>query len=290
MWSGLRRYSGHEVRHFRLILALSASVLQLTAMCQGPATRKPLTGGVQFEVVSIRPSRAGSAEGMSYSYLPDGYRARGQSLWSTILFAYYPSGMKYWRLAGMKGAPGWVGDQLYDIDAKVADNDQAAWQAQGTANVLLKAALQEALSERCHLVLHESLTEAKVMKLVAVGKSQGALIVSLPGEKAPDNVVKIPGLGQFVPSSGDIHFYQSSMKELAAYLTNPSIGPILDGTGLQGRYDFVLERVSRNDGESEPGLQGYVPFQLTTLGLGLKGGTASVTTLVIDHVDRPSDN
>jgi len=72
---------------------------------------------------------------------------------------------------------------------------------------------------------------------------------------------------------------------------------VQDKTGLKGRYDFVLQRPSVGASSAEPGA-GSVPdpgpsvFAVLEDGLGLKleAAKGSVDTLVIDHIERPSEN
>ena len=109
-----------------------------------------------FEVVYKRPTKPGTNWMMSSATTPDGYRVTGQSLWFTIMIAYFPQGMAYWSKQRLSGAPPWLGD-LYDIDAKVSESDLADWQKQGMSldkKVMLQQMLQTMLADRCHLVAH----------------------------------------------------------------------------------------------------------------------------------------
>jgi hypothetical protein len=56
-------------------------------------------------------------------------RVTGQSLWSTIMIAYFPQSMAYWSKQRLSGALPWLGD-LYDM---------------------LHQMLQTILADRCHL-------------------------------------------------------------------------------------------------------------------------------------------
>ena len=77
---------------------------------------------------------------------------------------------------------------------------------------------------------------------------------------------------------------------------------VVDRTGLAGRHDFNLEwtpdeaHVDRaRVGDPPPATTGTVPPDLFTamrqqLGLNLEATKAMVDVLVIDHVERPSEN
>jgi uncharacterized protein (TIGR03435 family) len=75
------------------------------------------------------------------------------------------------------------------------------------------------------------------------------------------------------------------MQDLAYRLTGIFFdGPVRDRTGLTGRYDFSVPRVD-TPGEN----RGY-GYSVADLGLQLKRGTESRPILVIDHVERPTQN
>ena len=92
----------------------------------------------------------------------------------------------------------------------------------------------------------------------------------------------------------------TTMKLIAAFL--PSVGhlgrPVVDQTGMSGRFDFTLEWM-QEPGDPLPSGNGFrpdlpVPALLQAikvqLGLKLKPTIAPLDVLVIDHVERPTDN
>jgi uncharacterized protein (TIGR03435 family) len=85
------------------------------------------------------------------------------------------------------------------------------------------------------------------------------------------------------------------MKETAKTLAMYFDRPLLDGTGLKGEYDFSIEY------EDEPTAR--IPFNpfggltlsalsaaLQPIGLKVESTKAPVDVLVIDNVERPSEN
>ena len=90
------------------------------------------------------------------------------------------------------------------------------------------------------------------------------------------------------------------LQVVANQLTNPVLNidrPVLDRTGLTGKYDFVFEFTPEFNGppppglppldESGPTLQEALKAQL---GLKLEPQTGPVDVLVVDHVEQPSEN
>jgi bla regulator protein blaR1 len=90
----------------------------------------------------------------------------------------------------------------------------------------------------------------------------------------------------------------TTMKQIATFVS--SVGrlgrPVVDQTGLNGRFDFTLEFTPERP--SPPQEVQPDDFQLTTmqealqeqLGLKLKTTNAPVDTLIVDHIERPSEN
>ena len=84
-----------------------------------------------------------------------------------------------------------------------------------------------------------------------------------------------------------------SLKDLAGNL-QAMVGdgkPVVDQTGLAGRFDFTLkwtrEQTPSTDPNAAPGLFTAIQEQL---GLKLEPVKAPVGVIVIDHVERPSAN
>ena len=224
----------------------------------------------------------------------------GQSLRSTLMMAYVPQGMAYWSKSRLQGAPSWI-DDLYDIKAKVAPEDVAEWQKQGQRpeqKKMLREMLQSMLAERCGLVVHRVPTEIPGFALV-VSKHGQKLTETKEDEVFPSGV-KLSGGGVMVPyqrgEKVQTKFFGASMTEFAQDLSTMSGGhPVLDQSGLSGKYDFVLAW-----GDTEPGQkEGVTSFDdpnplshwdVNALGLELKPIKVPTETIVIDHIERPSAN
>ena len=102
------------------------------------------------------------------------------------------------------------------------------------------------------------------------------------------------------PATGGIGFQKTSMSEFAGRFLSaiPMIGrPVLDKTGLPGLYDFTLQLNPAANGDAgaikrAAGEEGFSLFSyaLDQLGLRLEAEKASIDFLVVDHVERPSEN
>lgn len=253
------------------------------------------TKPVRFDVVSIRPSRNGGmfSSGMSL----DGYSAMNQSLWTTILLAYFPQSHLFLPSSSKEivGAPSWVTKDQYDINAKVDEATAKEWKSLTVAQrwERLKPMLQTMLVDRCKLVQHPDTIEMPIYALV-VGKHGAKLKETKPGEAVPSGAVSLfSGDGSMmVPyhrgdPSPTLTFFNASMASLAMWLSNGSPRTIQDQTGLTGRYDFVLPKLE-DLSATEPDLPTI--WDIKDLGLTLKPAKAPLKILVIDHIERPSEN
>jgi len=108
---------------------------------------------------------------------------------------------------------------------------------------------------------------------------------------------QFPGGGVVVPEGEMRHFYQAPMTLLASLLTNRNLGgpEIQDRTGLTGRYDFVEEWGAWTGGVGAAAGDAVDPgptlfSAVAALGLKLEAAKGQIETLVIDHIDRPSEN
>jgi uncharacterized protein (TIGR03435 family) len=256
----------------------------------GNTSAKPLA----FEVVSIRPSKPGTNMMTRWSTTPDGYRVTGQTLWSTFMIAYFPQGLAYWSKERVSGAPSWFNDQ-YDIDAKVSEADLPEWQKQGLGLQrvpMLREMLQSMLAERCKLVVHRIPGEIDGYALV-VGNRGPKLTASSPSATLPAVGMKLPDGGIAVGSNRgeplQWTYHSASMADLVSMLSMGS--PIVDRTGLSGHYDFVLRCAESDHPDAGCGSgNGSDIWDWSALGLRVERIKLPLDTLVIDHIEKPSEN
>jgi uncharacterized protein (TIGR03435 family) len=274
-------------------------------MAVGQAASAPkaavATKTVAFEVVSIRASKPGSPWG-GVEILPDGYHAWGIGLWVSVKNAYFPAEINDTREL-LLGLPPWTTQEKYNIEAKVAAADVAEWQQQSHARqqkVMLQAMLQTMLAERCRLVVHRSPAEITGYALV-VGKHGAKLKETSPGETFPPGHLLLDGgevIGYRRGEKPQSTFYGASMASLAENLSGASPShPVQDRTGLSGRYNFVLSQVDMDPSSDGKGVvvsvDGANPaniWNLEALGLRLESIEIPTETVVIDHIEKPSEN
>jgi uncharacterized protein (TIGR03435 family) len=246
-----------------------------------------------FDVISIRQIKVPFTRAMAAQDgpTPDGYRSH-QPLVLLLLTAYVPQvgGAAFYNFQDqIKGLPDWLLSDGYDIDARIANEDRAEWQKPESQKVMLRGMLQALLAERCRLAVHRELKDSKVTTLV-VAKDGPKFKETDPTAEHPGGQ-KLPFGGVMVLNKDGIHFYGASMASLASILSvMANQGPVQDKTGLTGLYDFTFAPPAD---DVDPGISPLAAMFLSglnNLGLKLDSEKGQVETLVIDHMERPSEN
>jgi uncharacterized protein (TIGR03435 family) len=150
--------------------------------------------------------------------------------------------------------------------------------------------LQSMLIERLKLRIRRDTTELAVYALV-VGKRGLRLEKSKIAEQDCTESAPFGGTNchQFQGGAGrGIHGLAIDMSDLAAYVSNWSDRPIVDQTGLAGLYAIQTEGWASSSGD-DPSRQ-TLDQVLDRLGLKLVNKKAPLEILVIEHLEKPSDN
>jgi uncharacterized protein (TIGR03435 family) len=230
-----------------------------------------------FDVISIRPAKGpGNFCNSQPNPGGDGYQARCMPLKSMIAFIYKVSENK------IAGIPAGLADESFDIDAKTEKVYSLSE---------LRTMFQNMLVDRFGLRFH---TEKRVGNVYALTIDKSGLKMK-PNNDPEDLQPQFRGrpsalIGTRVP-----------MNRLCwelALLSRSDERPVVNMTGLTGNYDFTLDYLP----ELPPGVDkdklppGYLdrPDLFTAvreqLGLKLTAQKGPVTYMVVDHVERPSEN
>jgi uncharacterized protein (TIGR03435 family) len=176
------------------------------------------------------------------------------------------------------GGPGWIDDERWDVEA-IVDGDQAQ-----TRKLLM---LRRLLAERFRLVIHREARRTETFVLVMDqrdGKPGPGLRSAPPCTRAPGASTSAPnerpcggrgGAGRIVGTG-------LTMARLADLLAGAASRPVADQTGLTGTFDVDL--IWSQD------LSVFTALK-EQLGLRLDNGPSMTeNSIVIDRVERPSDN
>jgi uncharacterized protein (TIGR03435 family) len=272
----------------RFLLAVAIVVCELTV----PAAAQPK---LEFEVASVRSAGQPSQECFGKTLNPPLLHYGCYSIIPVIMDAY---GIESYRLAGIEKA-----ENIYvDITATMKP---------GTTKVEMQQMLQNLLAERFHLKVKREVREGTVYEL-SVDKGGAKLkerfddppsgdVPNMNGLKmGPDGMPDFPAVagritgGFGTPLKSRAIGTSVTMADLAAYFEVHLKAPIIDMTGLKGKYDFRLDYMSptwdgpNTEGERFPPLPNAFSSQL---GLLLKKTKGPVTYIAIESLDKtPTDN
>jgi uncharacterized protein (TIGR03435 family) len=223
-----------------------------------------------FEVASIKQVmkfQAGTGSEKIVAH-PGSLTMRDVRLRAIIMWAY---AVKDFQISGPDwlGAPGWGGADVsrFEVLAKAPED---------TAIPRMRLMLQQLLAERFRLALHHDYKEVPVMFLAAKASSALKLSADQETEMHP------------APSARGLTLLNSTMDDLAQVLSGPLHLPIVNRTGLAGRYDLTFDLPPSPD----PNEQFSVFLAaLHDLGLELKRGSDKIEFVVVDSAERnPTGN
>jgi len=235
----------------------------------------------QFEVASIKPGKP-SAKGSGVFINGHRFEVIDTKLEMLISFAY---GLHPRQIVG---APDWTGRDEFDITG-LAEGDTQPTLAQW------KLMIQKLLADRFNLRYHRDTRDLPVYLLRLV--RSGAKLNRSEGDPSALPMVFFPG------QWGKLVGRNAGIKDFAAQIQNVVLDrPVVDETGLSGRYDFTLswtpdesqftpitERIPppTDPANAPPPLFTAIQEQL---GLKLEAGNARADVIVIDRLEKPAPN
>jgi uncharacterized protein (TIGR03435 family) len=243
-----------------------------------PPRMMPADADPAFEVASVKRSnpdqrlRGLRMQGREFSSI-------NMSVSDLILFAY---GIHPRQLLG---APDWIEKERYDVLGKPDVEGEPN-------NRQMRALIQKLLADRFSLKFHREKRELSV-DLIVIGKT-GAKLTTAEGDPKADPLMFFYGPAKFNAKN-------ATMADFAGFLQRGVIDrPVLDQTGLNGRYDFGLlwrpEVPLGGTGNNPPppsdsdGLPDIYTAIQQQLGLRLEATKTPTEVIVIDHLEKPSEN
>jgi len=267
--------------------ALASILITFTAGAQPAA--KPL----KFEVASVKPSDPNAKGSSIMTDKVGGLRGENMPIRALVTMAY---GIRDFQLSG---APGWLSTERYDIAAKPEAVESASAppdphdmsdDQRKIRDEQWKERVQHLLADRFGLVIHKEIKEEQVYHLV----------IAKGGSKLTEATTPGPRQGMSM-NTGRAQGFAAPMKMLADNLANTVGRPVVDMTGLTGKYDWKLEwtpdpgiaipgpNTSQQQPVDAPGPTIFTAVQ-EQLGLKLETARGPVDTWVIDKIEHPSQN
>ena len=272
---------------------LLVALLGLSLRAQERIPAGPPANGPTFEVVSIK--RVTDIRNQhSIGEQPGGRFVISGVTIAAVINRAYPS-----DTSELIGAPGWVGADFYDLTAQ-AGRDVPREQM----DLMLRAMLAERFKLAVHYELHEGPVYALVLAR-ADGKlgpdikrsdldCDAILAARRAGSKEPS-----PATSNGAPACGTRMFGEDAglkvllgarpLSALATLIRGGAERAVVDKTGLNGNYDITLNYTLATD--PPPGNPPNIFTALQEqLGLKLEPDRAPLKILVIDRIERPTEN
>jgi len=267
----------------RTLLVLGVTIAASTVFAQTPlsAPQPTTTAPVPvFEAISVKHDTAAeSTETWTGNIQPDGYAAQGITPMYLLMYAYNVT--PNYRVIG---APSWLDENRYDIQAKVGEADLAAFQKLRFSQ--RRAIVQQVLTERFKLKVHWETRVQPIYSLVV--DREGVLTDAPPRADGVKVFAMRPGRGD---RAGQMVLTDFSLPALADNLSGMLGQMVIDNTGLTGQYHadlhWIWDSRVRGGNASEQSISSALQEQG---GLKLVPGEGPVKFLVIDHVELPSEN
>ena len=269
-------------------------VVTLVALTAGSSiSGAPRQVGKTFDVVSLRVNTSGGAQS-NVNRTPSGVTITNHPLRVIVQLAYGIS-----QPARLIGLPDWAERDRFDLAAR------------GSVGSLddFRAMMQAMLTERFGFAAHTEQRNVPSYNLV-LARRDGKLGPSLmPSTKICPNGL-LGGRGRaagaapdaqrtvdcsFHSAPGEIELPGAPISSLVSFFSLTQGRPVVDRTGLAGRYDmhlvFAPEPIP--GAPPQPGFEGRATITTAIqeqLGLKLEAATQPEDVLVIDRVSKPSEN
>jgi len=237
---------------------------------------------LRFEVVSLKPS-TGERSGAGIRPAPGGERYVAVNCPLRLMIQVA------WRIKAEQivGGPAWPANDRYDLEAKAA---------KPSSTDELHVMLINMLRERMHLRFHHESKEMPVYALML--DKAGPKLTPHPAANAGQVWIDET---QEKPLHMKMKATSVHMNYFAFRLGLGMDRPVINLTGLQGAYDFNLEYTRQLPPEfpaggklngEEPDTSGPTIYSALKqqLGLDLRAQKGQADVIVIDHIEKPTEN
>jgi uncharacterized protein (TIGR03435 family) len=226
-----------------------------------------------FEVATVKPGKPDQRGG--HGFQGNRLRFTNITLNDLIVFAYEV------HLKQTIGTPPWAGTDKFDIEVKPNGEGMPS-------SKQWKGMLQKLMADRFKLAFHREMKELPVYALSVVKTGPKLTKGDLNG---------VPTLD--FGTLGTLHATNATMADFTQAMQAVVLDrPVVDQTGLEGRFDFDLTWTP--DDSQFAGIEAKIPSLADApplytaiqeqIGLKLDVTKTPAEVLVIDHVEKPSEN
>jgi uncharacterized protein (TIGR03435 family) len=249
-------------------LSISASLVLATAAAQTSASTTPKDAVIEVAVVKPHPA---AVMHNNFSFSRNRFELEDQPVMKLIAFAYSLNQRQ------IVGGPGWLAQNHYDMSGTTNLTEDATIPQE-------QQLMRQLLKERFGLQFHREKREMAAYALQVV-KGQPKLTAAADASVQPL---------EWSDGHGWEHtenYRSTTMADFIVYKQLFIDRPLIDQTGLAGRYDFKLTYsygdAPNTDPDAAPPMFTAIKEQL---GLKLEPVKAPVNAFVIDHIELPTPN
>jgi uncharacterized protein (TIGR03435 family) len=280
---------------FLLAVALLAICTHLTA--QNGRDDLSAKAAQTIEAASIRRSTSKDIRDKYFAYQPGRFLVRNQNMRIVIAMVHWqPSaaaGLSDSMLERVVGGPSWLDTDNYDIEGKA---DSSA------SDAALRDMARTLLEDRFRLRIRIEKREMPIYALVQTG---GGARMKPSGDDCSETsagTATVPpcGLGRqpLTQAGPSWSGRRATFAQLAQVVEGFVDRPVVDRTGLAGGYSFsfmipaerIVEIMVPNPSEPGGSMSKVSGLLQEQLGLRLESTKGPADVLVIDSVERPSEN
>ncbi len=286
-----------------LALLLAVGILQPLAFAQQPPPADtPYVPHLTFDIASVRQSPPADSWSVSGWFTPENSTSFHATNWDifNLLSAAY-GGFNAHQI-DEKGIPQEMWRAMYIVQAKGDDTTEEAFakltpkQQQLEQQHMLLVLLQD----RFKLKAHYETRQGEIYNLVAPkgeAKLRNATRLPLTPAQAKAWTDRTPPpLYQTGDSRIEFDYiaHDCQISDITQMLADQFGQPVIDKTGFTGRYNFTLKAHGARERDRKADDLNPIPTLETAiqdqLGLKLESAKGPTQILVIDHIEKPSDN
>lgn len=293
-----------------IVLSLCiAPVLANPSRAQSAAASNP-SPRLEFVVASVRENKSAEKPRSNFPLNPGPQftpsagvlSAHNMLLLQYMVFALKPTS---YQLQAFRGSlPEWARTAHFDIEARAEGNPTKDQMRQMMVSLL---------QHRFHMKVHHENREVPVFALVLARPGRlGPKLAPHPADDPDCTKTPLPpaiangypaacGAGaSTVPSAPGLTAIAGRKVTMASFvlgltqLDNSIDRPVIDATGLPGAFDYAFEWAPEGDAMAPPPeavvASGFLSALREQLGLKLQPQKGTVDLIVLDGVERPSDN
>src|SRR5262245_48877218 len=269
-------------------IAVSAQTTQTS-----PSAASNVIDGDTFEVASIRPAGLQAAVPCSGQFEPTSGRItfNAATVYQLISLAYGKACITASNLGLISGGPDWLKKETFNIQATLPEGSPhyTFQQLNSGEAPKLQAMLRNLLADRFHLVLHRTSKDGPIYNVYFVKEGRITLSADQTKPSQPLNPLASPLEIKTDRVTGIVGLRAKAIRigVLINALQLRESRFVIDKTGLSGLYD-VQESVI-DVGPSESGVNLW-PQIMEYLGFKLESTRGPVESIVIDRLERPTEN